>query len=243
MNSYNSNIIWIIVRRMRTPLIVIITTFAISILGMVLIPGVDGDGNTYHMNFLDAFYFVTYMATTIGFGEIPYEFTYAQRLWVLVSIFIGVIGWFYAIGALVSLIQDQKLITQINISRFQKKIKHLKENFIIILGYNNTTKNLIHKLSSSKRIVVIDKDPEKIDELELENFIPEVYALAADVNNPEVLRISGIKSRHCKGMVALFDNDFKNTKIALLAKLLNDRINLIVKSTQGSRLNTLRILV
>ncbi|NPA51196.1 MAG: portal protein [Epsilonproteobacteria bacterium] len=242
MNNYNSNIIWIIVRRMRTPLIVIIITFSISILGMVLIPGVDSNGNPYRMNFLDAFYFVTYMATTIGFGEIPYEFTYAQRLWVIFSIFIGVVGWFYAIGALVSLIQDQKLLTQLNISRFQKRVKSLREPFIIILGYNNTTKDLIHKLSSTKRIVVIDKDPEKIDELELENFIPEVYALAADVNNPEVLKIAGIKSRFCKGMVALFENDFKNTKIALLARLLNDRINLIVKSTTKEQTEHLKNL-
>jgi Trk K+ transport system NAD-binding subunit len=209
---------------------------------MVLIPGVDGDGKPYHMNFLDAFYFVTYMATTIGFGEIPYEFTYAQRLWVLVSIFIGVIGWFYAIGSLVSLLQDQNLITQINISKFQKKIRDLKEPFIIILGYNNTTKKLIQKLSSTKRIVVIDKDPEKIDEVELENFIPEVYALNADVNNPESLRIAGIKSRYCKGMVALFSNDFKNTKIALLARLLNNRIELIVKSTTKEQTEHLKNL-
>jgi Trk K+ transport system NAD-binding subunit len=238
----NSNILWIIIRRIRTPLIVIIVTFAISILGMVLIPGVDNNGNVYHMSFFDAIYFVTYMATTIGFGEIPYEFTYAQRFWVLFSIYIGVIGWFYAIGTLVSLLQDKKLIAQIHISSFSRKIKSLKEPFIIILGYNNVTKELINKLSSSKRIVVIDKDPDKIDELELENFIPEVYALPADVNNPEVLKIAGIKKRNCKAVVILFDNDFKNTKIALLARLLNERINLIVKSTTKEQTEHLKNL-
>ncbi len=239
------NILWIIIRKMRTPLIVIIVTFAISILGMVLIPGQDSNGNVYHMNFFDALYFVTYMASTIGFGEIPYEFTYAQRMWVLFSIFISVIGWFYAIGALVALIQDKNLIAQIALARFQRKIKQLKEPFIIILGYNHITKNLIKQLSlSNKRIVIIDKEQEKIEEIELENFIPEVYALKADVNSPDTLRLAGIKKRNCKGVVALFDNDFKNTKIALLAKLLNDRINVIVKSTtkeQSEHLKNLQI--
>jgi len=238
----NSNILWIIIRRIRTPLIVIIVTFSISILGMVLIPGVDSNGNTYHLNFFDAIYFVTYMATTIGFGEIPYEFTYAQRFWVLFSIFIGVIGWFYAIGTLVSLLQDKKLIAQLQISSFSRKVKQLKEPFIIILGYNNVTKELINKLITSKRIVVIDKDQEKIDELELENFIPEVYGLAADVNNPEVLKIAGIKKRNCKAVIVLFDNDFKNTKIALLSRLLNERINLIVKSTTKEQTEHLKNL-
>ena len=240
---HSNNILWIVIRRMRTPLLVIIITFSISILGLVLIPGVDNNGHVYHMNFLDAFYFVTFMASTIGFGEVPYEFTYAQRLWVLFSIYIAVIGWFYAIGALVTLIQDKKLISELKIARFNKKIKNLKEHFVIILGYNHTTKELIHKLSAdNKRIVVIDKNQEKIDELELENFIPEVYAIAANIDSPDTLRLAGISKRNCKAIVTLFDNDFKNTKIALLVRLLNKKINVIVKSSTKEQTEHLKNL-
>ncbi len=229
---HSSNILWIIIRRMRTPFIVIIVTFAITILGLVIIPGVDAQGRPYHMSFLDAFYFVTFMASTIGFGEIPYEFTYAQRLWVLFSIYIAVIGWFYAIGALVALIQDKQLIEQLRLAKFSRKIKDLKEPFVIILGYNSTTKELIHKLNEDgKRIIVIDKSQDKIDELELENFMPEVYALKANIDSPDSLKLAGITKRNCKAVVALFDNDFKNTKIALLVRLLNPKMNVIVKSS------------
>ena len=240
---HSSNILWIVIRRMRVPLLVIIITFSISILGLVLIPGVDSNGHTYNMSFLDAFYFVTFMASTIGFGEIPYEFTYAQRLWVLFSIYIAVIGWFYAIGALVTLIQDKKLISELKIAKFSKKIKNLKEHFVIILGYNHTTKELIHRLSAdNKRIVVIDKNQEKIDELELENFIPEVYAIAANIDSPDTLRLAGIGKRNCKAIVTLFDNDFKNTKIALLVRLLNKKINVIVKSSTKEQTEHLKNL-
>ncbi len=238
----HDTIFWIIVRRMRTPLIVLIATMAISILGMVLIPGVDSNGKPYHMNFLDAIYFVTYMASTIGFGEIPYEFTYAQRMWVLFSIFIAVIGWFYAIGALVTLVQDKQLLAEINLAKFKRKIKDLKEPFIIILGYNNITKTLINQLNGNKRIVVIDKSQEKIEALELENFIPEVYALSANIDNPEILKLAGIKKRNCKALIVLFNNDFKNTKIALLARLLNERIDLVIKSTTKAQSEHLRNL-
>lgn len=228
---------------MRTPLLVIIITFSISILGLVLIPGVDNNGHIYHLNFLDAFYFVTFMASTIGFGEIPYEFTYAQRLWVLFSIYISVIGWFYAIGALVTLIQDKNLISELKIAKFSKKIKNLKEHFVIILGYNHTTKDLIYRLSvDNKRIVVIDKNQEKIDELELENFIPEVYAIAANIDSADTLRLAGISKRNCKAIITLFDNDFKNTKIALLVKLLNKKINIVVKSSTKEQTEHLKNL-
>ncbi len=86
----NNTTIWLIIRRMRAPFLVIITTFSISILGMVLIPGMDDQGHPYNLSFFDAFYFVSYMASTIGFGEAPYSFTYPQRLWVSFCIYLTV---------------------------------------------------------------------------------------------------------------------------------------------------------
>ena len=65
-----------------------------------MIPGKDAAGNPHWMSVFDAFYFMAYTATTIGFGEIPHELTIAQRMWVTVVISVGVIGWAYAIGTL-----------------------------------------------------------------------------------------------------------------------------------------------
>ena len=50
---------------------------------------------------------MSYTATTIGFGELPYAFTDAQRLWVTATIYLTVIGWAYAIGSLLTLLQDR----------------------------------------------------------------------------------------------------------------------------------------
>ena len=58
------------------------------------------------MGFFDAFYFMSYTASTIGFGELPHPFTEAQRLWVTISIYLTVIGWAYAIGSLLALFQE-----------------------------------------------------------------------------------------------------------------------------------------
>ena len=72
------NIVFLILRRMRQPLLTLLVVYAVSILGLTLIPGQDADGNVWHMSIFHAFYFVSYMATTIGFGEIPYAFTDAS---------------------------------------------------------------------------------------------------------------------------------------------------------------------
>ncbi|WP_201337663.1 MULTISPECIES: TrkA family potassium uptake protein [unclassified Nitratiruptor] len=236
-----SNSAWIIIHRMRIPLLVIIITFSISILGMTLIPGVDDQGKPYYMNFFDAFYFVSYMATTIGFGEAPYTFTYPQRLWVSFCIYLTVIGWFYGIGNIIALIQDKKLARELAIARFRNKVQKLTEPFIIILGYNNVTKEIIKRLSlEGIRIVVVDKDESKIEEIELEGFIPEVPAISADTTKPDTLKLAGIHHKNCQAVVVLFEDDVKNAKIALMCKLLNKKINIIVKSTTKDNTEHLR---
>lgn len=77
-----NNSLFIILQKMRKPFLVILITYAIAILGLTLIDGVDSEGNVYNMSIFDAFYFISYTATTIGFGETPYAFTYSQRIWV-----------------------------------------------------------------------------------------------------------------------------------------------------------------
>ena len=86
------DILFIVLRRLRAPLIALIVIYAVAIAGMVTIPGVDAQGRVWHVSFFHAFYVVSYTATTIGFGEIPYPFTDAQRLWVIVVIYLSVIG-------------------------------------------------------------------------------------------------------------------------------------------------------
>ena len=95
-----STSIFLVLRRMRMPLILLIVVFAVSVLGLSLIPGEDAEGRPVRMSIFDSFYFMSYTATTIGFGEIPYPLTHPQRLWVTFSIFLSVIGWAYAIGTL-----------------------------------------------------------------------------------------------------------------------------------------------
>ena len=98
---------FLVLRRMRVPVIVLIVIYGISVIGLTLIPGVDAEGHpAAPLSFFHAFYFISYTATTIGFGELPHEFTIPQRMWVTASIYSSVIGWAYSIGVLFSLMQD-----------------------------------------------------------------------------------------------------------------------------------------
>ena len=40
-----NDIVWLTMRRMRTPLIILILVYSLSVIGMVQIPTIDPDGN------------------------------------------------------------------------------------------------------------------------------------------------------------------------------------------------------
>jgi len=231
----NNSALWIVLHRMRVPLLVLITTYTISIIGLLLIDGVDDAGNIYHMNIFDSFYIVTYTATTIGFGELPYPFTYGQRIWMSMIVYATVMGWFYSLGTLVTLLQDKLLLAQLAQARFQRQVNNINQHFLIILGYNYITSEIIKKSNAEGvRVVVIEKDEQKINELHLENYTPTVPCLQADVHDAKALEKAGIKSRYCKAVIALFANDELNLRVALTTKLLNPNVKLAVKSTTHS---------
>lgn len=235
--------LFIILQKMRKPFLVIIVTYTISIIGFLFIGGKDSSGNFYQMTMFDAFYFVSYTATTIGFGEIPYAFTYPQRIWVTISTFLTVLGWFYSIGTLVSLLQDKLFLQELERARFLKQVKNLNEKFIIILGYNQITRKIIIKaIEQGIRAVVIEKDSLKIEKLMLENFTPTVPVLFSENFTVRVLESAGIKKRNCKAIVSLFDDDSINLKITLIAKTLNKSVKVAVKSTTINQTENLKDL-
>lgn len=221
---------------MRMPFIVIIVTYTIAITGLLLIDGVDDKGNIYHMSIFDAYYFVTYTANTIGFGETPYAFTYPQRMWVSFSIYLTVLGWFYGIGTLVSLLQDKVLLEELRRNKFRRNVKKIKQSFIIVLGYNNITSEIIKKaLSYDIKTVVIESDENRVNDLLLENFTPYVPVLLSDVSSPKVLEEAGIEKSNCRGLVCLFNDDKLNLKVAVMAKILNRNIKLVVKASTANQ--------
>ena len=229
----NESSIWLFLRKMRAPLIVLNLAHAIPVLLLTLVPGMDAQGNPAHLTIFDAMYIVGYTATTIGFGEIPYAFSYPQRIIVLITIYTTVPAWFYALGSLITLFQEKTFINALKMNTFRRKVSRLRQDFIIICGYNNATKLLIDKLNSDNlyRIVVIDKNPEKIEQLDIELYMPTIPSIMADASMTSVLKSSGIQSEKCKFVVTMFDDDQLNLKVAVRAHILNENLNIISRSS------------
>jgi voltage-gated potassium channel len=221
-----------VLRRMRTPLIALIAVFAVSTLGLTLIPGQDAAGAPVRMSFFDAFYVISYTATTIGFGEIPYPFTYGQRLWVTVTIYLSVIGWAYAIGSLLALLRDRAFRAALARQHVTRKVARLREPFVLIAGYGRTGELLGRSLDAlGRRFVVLDHSPERIDDLELDAYAADVPGLTGDARDPGNLAVAGLDHPSCAAVVALTDDEEANLAVVMAAALLRPDLPVIARVT------------
>jgi Trk K+ transport system NAD-binding subunit len=213
--------IFLILRRLRRPLIVLISVYAVAVLGFTLLPGVDDQGQPWRMSFFHAFYFVSFLGTTIGLGEIPHPFSDAQRLWALASIYATVIAWLYGIGELLQTLQDPLFKRIVHENRVGATVRRLREPFVLLCGYDDAGTLVARELTEDgTRVVVVDSNQARVDEVEIDELRSVVPALHADALAPGALLRAGITHPDCIATLALTGDDHVNLTIALTAKLL-----------------------
>ena len=221
----------LILRRLRAPIIMLIVVVAIGMVGLVLIPGVDEQGNEWHMSLFQAFYFMTYTASTIGFGEIPQQFTDNQRLWVSVVIYSSVIGWAYLVASLLALGRDKALRRSFVESRFRHSVESLMEPFYLICGFGETGRLIAQALDlRGRRFVVVEIDETRAQEVDLMNFQHVPLALAADAKMPDNLITAGLYKNQCRGVLALTNDDQANLAVAMSVRLLAPNVPVLARA-------------
>lgn len=229
-DSYS--IVFVVLRRMRMPLMILLWTYVIAVVGMMAMPG-EVEGKPWYMSFFEAFYFISYVSTTIGFGEIPYAFSGAQRMWATFAMYLTVVSWIYAIGALLSLAQDNALrqtLTEIN---FRRTVQQLSEPFYIVCGYGGTGRALVNTLEERFiRTVVLEQREEALNDLMIANHPIYVPTLAADITKPLNLMRAGLLNQHCAGVIALTSNNQANLHVAIASKMLNPKVPVICKVSE-----------
>lgn len=226
-----NDIVWMTMRRMRTPLIILILIYFFSTLALISVPGVDNDGNRYYMSFLDAAYFMAILQTTIGFGEIPYDFTSAQRMLVYWLLLPNVVAWLYSVGTLLGLILDKQFQAAFLRNRFSSQVRSLKEPFYIVCGFGNTGSMTVSSLlARGIRAVVIERDENTVRSMMLDDEFAHVPALAARAGDRISMEMAGLYKNHCQGVIATTNDDHVNLTIAITSKLLRPDLSVLARS-------------
>ncbi len=225
-----SDILVLVLRRLRAPLITLISVYAISIFGLVLMPGTDPSGEPWRLSVFDAFYVMTYTATTIGFGEVPYPFSYAQRLWMTVSIYLSVVGWAYTLGSVFALTRHAAFKLALQRHRFERGVARMTDRFYVVCGYGQSGRRLVAALDRiGYGTVVLEIDEQRAQAHLVSDMQQPTALLVADARAPDVLLAAGIRMHNCLGLIALTGDDQVNQAIVIGARALAKDCRLLAR--------------
>lgn len=227
------DIVWLTMRRMRTPLILMILVFVFSVFGLLVIPGQDAAGNPVQVGILDAMYFVATMATTIGFGEMPTTFTGAQRLYTIVILFPNVIAWLYSIGTIIALFVDPQFRAVMALSRFSRRVRGIRGEFYVVCGFGYTGRMIVKGLlKRGISAAVIEREPGIVQSMALSEDFAHLPAIIGSVTDQELLDMAGLNPdiTNCIGVIAITNKDHVNLTIAIHSKLLRPELPVMARA-------------
>ncbi|MFO1375657.1 MAG: NAD-binding protein [Steroidobacteraceae bacterium] len=223
--------VFVALRRLRAPIVLLVVIFAVGIVGLALIPGTDATGRPWRMSIFDALYFMSYTASTIGFGEIPQVFNIAQRVWVTMVIYASVVGWAYAVASLLTLVQDRSFHAALVAGRFRRQVRALREPFYLVCGFGETGALVGSALDAlGIRFVVLDLSEDRVQELDLLDLGRDAPAMVANARTPEHLVAAGLTRRECSGVLALTSDDQVNLAVAIAVRLLNPSVPVLARA-------------
>src|SRR5690606_31381806 len=90
------------------------------------------------------------------------------------------------------------------------------------------------------QVVVVEHNQEKIELLEVEDFLVPVTGFCMNANLPDNLVEAGLRSRWCSGVIAVTGEGHINLKIAISATLLNHKVAVYASANTRSEAENMR---
>lgn len=225
------DVFFLVLRRMRFPLLLVVFVYTVCTFGLTVIPSTNPDGTSgAPLTIFEAFYVVSYTSTTIGFGEVPRPYNSLQRMWVTFTIYTSVAAWTYSLFAVIALLQDKAFQSTVRVARFSQTVHHIREPFYIVCGLGDTGRTVCHGLDHlGLRFVAIDRNPDRVQKMRSDSFTVDPPIATGDASATWLLQLAGLMNPHCKGVVALTDDDAVNQGIAVTVRLLKPRVPVLAR--------------
>jgi len=229
----NTTAIFIVLRKMRRPLLLMLAVMVVAVVGLAAMPGVpQPDGSSGRLGLFEAFYVFSFTATTIGFGEIPHAFSIQQRWWIIASIYMSVIGWAYTIARLMALLQDSAFNSAYAAQSVRRTITHLRQPFTLIVGYGYIGRSVTQALDLlGRRITVLDSQSVAIERLSTDLLSQEVPGVCGDARNPAILGLAGLGHPDCEAVLATTGDEEVNLQIVMTCALLRPELPVIARAS------------
>jgi len=202
--------------RLIPPLIILLIIVLVGSIGYTLIE---------KWPLFDAIYVLVLELSTLGFHDVTPISFYGKLLTIFIVI-AGVSTAVYAAGQALEIILEGELFGYRGRRRMEKKIKDMKEHYIIC-GYGRVGRQVAEEFDNEKiHYVIIDTKSETAAEMEPKGIPYIIGDVTANINLEE----AGIK--HAKGLIACADSDVANVYVTLSARALNPDLYIVARSSQ-----------
>jgi voltage-gated potassium channel len=172
--------------------------------------------------------------TTVGFGELQ-PFSPEEKIFTIFLILTSITIFGYAISAFSEYLVSGKLFEQLKQRRVEKQIGYLKGH-TIVCGYGRNGQQAILKLKNyNQKFVVVEKDKEKIDELDALG----VLNIQGDATLDETLIRAGIEK--ASFLITALPSDADNLFVVLTVSQLNKSCKVISRASNESSYSKLKI--
>ncbi|GJM15884.1 MAG: potassium transporter TrkA [Thermodesulfobacteriota bacterium] len=189
---------------------------AFGVVGYMIIEG---------WNFMDSLFMTVITITTVGYREV-HDLTVAGEIFTIVLLVLGVGIILYLLGSEAKLLLEGQLEDIIGRKRLEKKIRDLKDHYIIC-GFGRMGKTVAKELSSRDvDILIIEK--EVVPDIQKGEFL----IIEGDANNEDVLMSAGIEN--AKGIISVLPTDAENLFLVLSARDLNPDLFIVTRANEES---------
>jgi voltage-gated potassium channel len=185
-------------------------------------------------SFDDASYMVALTLYTVGYGEVhPINTPYLHSV-TMATMILGCTGMILLTGALVQFLTITQLQQILGVKRVKAEIDKL-DRHVIVVGFGRIGLMLAKGLSAGgAEFVVIEQNDKRAAEVRALGYL----CLVGDATDEGALKEAGIE--RARTLATVLPNDAANVFIALSARSLNPRIEIIARgempSTEGKLL-------
>lgn len=184
---------------------------------------------------VNALYMTVITISTVGFKEVE-PLDADAKIFTIFLIITSITLFGYIISVITDYISNNKFIEELKIKQVQKKIQRL-QNHTIVCGFGRNGKQAMARLRSYKTgCVIIENDPELIDEIEADG---EMLYVRGDATDDEALYAAGIE--RASSLITTLPSDADNLYVVLSARQLNAKCTIVSRASVDTSYKKLKV--
>ena len=184
---------------------------------------------------INALYMTVITISTVGFKEVQ-PLDADAKIFTILLIITSITIFGYIVSVITDYIANNKFIEELKLKQVQKKIQSL-ENHTIVCGFGRNGKQAMARLKSYKKgCVIVESDPELIDEIETDG---SMLYIKGDATSDEALLAAGID--RASSLITTLPSDADNLYVVLSARQLNGECTIVSRASIDTSYKKLKI--